>query len=69
VRSLPPSPSPSPSEVVTRPDPGLARGLWEAPASGLYLALAAVLLAAAVYLAVRLGLRRRMRRAPLVKRS
>jgi hypothetical protein len=56
------------SEVVHRPDPGLARGLWEAPASGLYLAMAAVLVGAALYLAVRLGLRRRAHRPAVVKR-
>ncbi len=42
-----------------RPDPGLARGVWEASSATLYLAMIAVVLGAAMYLAVRLGLRRR----------
>jgi hypothetical protein len=45
-------------EEVTRPDPGLARGVWEASPNALYLAAAAVLVVAAFYLAVRLGLLR-----------
>jgi hypothetical protein len=58
----------TPPEIVHRPDPGLARGLWEAQPSGLYVALGVILLAALVYLAVRLGVRRRLR-SPEARRS
>lgn len=46
-------------EEVTRPDPGLARGVWEASPTALYLAAGGILLIAALYLALRLGLLRR----------
>ncbi len=55
-------------EVTQRPDPGLARGLWEASPSALYLALGTVLVAGVLYLALRLGLFRRGRRPPHASR-
>jgi len=56
------------SEVVHRPDSGLARGIWEASPSTFYLALGAILLGAALYLAARLGVWKRLRRPPLTNR-
>ena len=52
---------PPPSEIVTRPDPGLARGVWETSPWALYVAAFAVVAFAALYLAVRLRLIRRHR--------
>lgn len=46
-------PSSSPTETVVRPDPGLARGKWEAPVWAFYLALAVVVVAAAAYVALK----------------
>jgi hypothetical protein len=43
------------SETVTRPDPGLARGTWEAPAWAFGVALAVLLVGTALYVAGRLG--------------
>lgn len=48
-----------PAETVTRPDPGLARGTWEAPAWALWLMLAVVLIGATLYLLRRVGVLRR----------
>lgn len=63
--SLPaPSPSPSATELVTRPDPGLARGRWEAPAWVFWVMLAVVLLGAGAYLLRRLGILRLGREKP-----
>ena len=51
-------------EIVTRPDPGLARGKWEAPAWVFWVILALILLGAAAYVARRMGvLRLRKERA------
>lgn len=58
-----PAAPPTATEIVHRPDPGLGRGVWEAPAWTLYALLAGVVLAALVYAAMRLGLVRR-KRAP-----
>ena len=55
----PTAPAPTATEIVHRPDPGLGRGLWEAPAWVFYVALGVVVIAAAGYVAVRLGLVRR----------
>jgi hypothetical protein len=49
-------------DVIHRPDPGLARGLWEASPSTFYLALAIIVVLAAAYLALRLGAFKRFRR-------
>lgn len=47
-----------PTETVTRPDPGLARGKWEAPAWAFWLALALVAVGSTAYLLRRLGMLR-----------
>ena len=44
-----------PTETVTRPDPGLARGKWEAPAWAFWVALAVVLVGTTLYLLRRTG--------------
>jgi len=52
----------APTEIVRRPDPGLARGVWEGP-TWLFPLVAAVAVLAAVGLALhRAGLLRRFRR-------
>jgi hypothetical protein len=56
-----PDPSPAASETVERPDPGLARGRWEAPAWAFYATLAAVVLGALAWLAIALRMRRSAR--------
>ena len=60
VRLVPPPATPP--DVVLRPEPGLARGLWEASPSTLYAAVGALLLAALLDLALRL--RGRVRPSP-----
>jgi hypothetical protein len=45
--------------VVHRPDPGLARGKWEAPAWAFYVALAVAMLLAALFVAQRFGVFKR----------
>lgn len=50
------APAPTATEIVHRPDPGLARGKWEAPTWAFYVAGAAAVLFALVYLGVRVGL-------------
>lgn len=44
------------AESVSRPDPGLARGRWEAPAWAFWVALAIVLIASTLYALRRLGI-------------
>lgn len=44
-----------PTETVTRPDPGLARGKWEAPAWAFWLMLAVLLAGTALYVLRRMG--------------
>jgi hypothetical protein len=53
-----------PTETVTRPDPGLARGTWEAPPWAFWVALAVVLVGATLYLLRRMGILVRRPRAP-----
>ena len=53
-----PSPAPTATEIVTRPEPGLARGKWEAPAWTFWVMLAVVILGALAYLLRRLGVLR-----------
>ena len=53
-----------PSETVSRPDPGLARGKWEAPAWAFWVALALVLLAAALYAMRRMGMLQLKKKGP-----
>jgi hypothetical protein len=44
-----------PTETVTRPDPGLARGAWEAPAWALWVMLGVLLALSALYVLRRAG--------------
>jgi hypothetical protein len=55
----------SATEVVRRPEPGLARGVWEMRPAAFYVVGALVVIAAALWGAARLGLlrRRKTRRA------
>jgi hypothetical protein len=60
----PPAPSAAASaatETVRRPEPGLARGVWEAPRWAFFAAMGAVLVFAIVYALVRSGAFRRPR--------
>lgn len=50
-----PIPAPEATEVVTRPDPGLARGKWEAPAWAFWAMLGVVLVGALAYALRRMG--------------
>ena len=59
----PPLASTASPEIIHRPEPGLARGLWEATPSALYLALVGLVLAATAYL----GWRLRRSRTPRVR--
>lgn len=47
-----------PTETVTRPDPGLARGKWEAPPWAFWVALALIVIGAALYVLRRMGILR-----------
>ncbi len=60
----PNQPAPSATETVTRPDPGLARGAWEAPSWAFWVALAVVLVGAGVYLLRRMGLLKLPKKKP-----
>lgn len=53
--------SEGPHETVVRPEPGLARGRWEAPRLFFFAIAVVVLVLAALYFAHKLGL---LRRAP-----
>lgn len=53
-----PAPPAASGELVTRPDPGLARGRWEAPVWVFWVILGAVLIGSVVYLLRRLGMLR-----------
>ena len=44
-----------PTETVTRPDPGLARGKWEAPEWAFWVALAVVVIGTTLYVLRRMG--------------
>ena len=44
-----------PSEAVTRPDPGLARGKWEAPAWAFWVALSLIVALTTLYVLRRMG--------------
>ncbi len=52
------------TEVVRRPDPGLARGVWEAPPWAFWAALVLVVAAATLYALNRAGVLRRPARGP-----
>jgi hypothetical protein len=47
-----------PTETVTRPDPGLARGKWEAPAWAFWRALALIAIGTTAYVLRRMGMLR-----------
>ncbi len=49
------APADTATEIVTRPDPGLARGKWEAPAWVFWTILALVIVSAAAYVLHRAG--------------
>jgi hypothetical protein len=53
-----PAAAPAGTEIVTRPEPGLARGRWEAPSWFFWAALALIVASAAAYLLRRLGILR-----------
>ena len=66
------SAAPTATETVTRPDPGLARGKWEAPVWAFWVALAVVVLGIGLYVAKRMGLlrfKKRVEEAPMSKRG
>lgn len=63
--SAPPGPAPTATETVSRPEPGLARGKWEAPAWAFWVALAVILVGVGLYVAGRMGmLGRIIKKAP-----
>ena len=51
--------APSATETATRPDPGLARGKWEAPAWAFWVALAVVAVGTTLYVLGRMGMLKR----------
>ncbi len=58
------TPAPAATEIVTRPEPGLARGKWEAP-RGVFFGVIGLVLLLAVFAALgRLGLLRLPRANP-----
>jgi len=57
------SPAPVATEIVTRPDPGLARGKWEAPAWAFWAMLGVILVGALAYLLRRMGMLSRAKKA------
>ena len=50
-----PAPAPTATEIVTRPDPGLARGKWEAPAWVFWAMLGVILVGSLAYVLRRMG--------------
>jgi hypothetical protein len=66
------SAAPTATETVTRPDPGLARGKWEAPVWAFWVALAVGVIGLGLYFAKRMGLlrlKKRVEEAPMSKRG
>jgi hypothetical protein len=61
---LQPSSAPATTETVTRPDPGLARGKWEAPAWAFWVALAVVAVGTTLYVLGRMGMLKRRKAGP-----
>ncbi len=47
-----------PTETVSRPDPGLARGKWEAPPWAFWLALALIVVGTTLYVLRRMSMLR-----------
>lgn len=59
------TPAPTATETVSRPEPGLARGKWEAPAWAFWVALAVIVAGVGLYVAGRMGmLGRIIKKAP-----
>jgi len=58
-----------PSETVTRPDPGLARGKWEAPAWAFWVALAVIVAGTTLYVLRRAGRLRMPARSPTPRKA
>ena len=58
-----PSPAPTATETVTRPDPGLARGKWEAPVWAFWVALAVIAAFSALFVLGRLGMLKRKKKS------
>lgn len=56
--SPPPASATATGESVTRPEPGIARGVWEAPAWVFWVMLAVIVLGGIGYLLHRLGMLR-----------
>ena len=55
-------PAPVATETVRRPDPGIGRGVWEAPPLLFWIVGAAAVVVALGYAAVRMGLLKRRRK-------
>lgn len=53
--TAPAVPAPTATEIVTRPDPGLARGKWEAPAWVFWAMLGVILVGSLAYVLRRMG--------------
>jgi len=53
-----------PTELVTRPDPGLARGKWEAPRAAFYVVVVLVVVLAIVATLHKLGVFARLGKKP-----
>jgi hypothetical protein len=51
------------SDIVTRPEAGLARGAWEATPTAFFVALAVLVIASLLYLLYRLGVLKRRQSA------
>ena len=64
ARPADPPPAPTGTELVQRPDPGLARGKWEAPAWIFWTILAVVVLGSAAYVLFRMGLLKKRKKTP-----
>ena len=47
-----------PTETISRPDPGLARGKWEAPAWAFWVVLAVIAVGTTLYVLRRMGILR-----------
>lgn len=53
-----------PTEIVTRPDPGIARGKWEAPRAAFFVVIALVVVFAILLVLKRAGVLKRATSAP-----
>lgn len=53
-----------PTEIVTRPDPGIARGKWEAPRAAFFGIIALVVVFAVLLVLKRAGVLKRAATAP-----